>query len=178
MEIEIIKARKKDAEAFQKVRIETWRSAYAHIFPEEVFIQQEANLPQYIKDTPGRFKKESHYYFVALADKKVVGMLAVMLLSNYERYKAFGYADLGGIYILPEYQGLGIGTKFFNTAIRTLVKYGATKMIIGVLKDNHKARGVYERWGGVLDDYEQPFEISGKKYPEVFYKFEPLEYHR
>jgi len=174
MKVKIIRARKKDAEAFQKVRLATWRNAYAHIFPEEVFKQQEENLPEYIKNTPERFKNQYQYYYVALVDDKVVGMLAVMQTSNYERYKSLGYADLEGIYILPKYQNLGIGTKFFNLAIKTLLKNDATKMVIGVLKENHQARAAYEKWGGVLDDYEQPFVKLEKNYAEVFYKFEPL----
>ena len=41
----------------------------------------------------------------------------------------------------------------------------------GVLKDNLKARAVYEKWGGVLDDYTQPIVKLGVGYDEVFYTY-------
>jgi inosine/xanthosine triphosphate pyrophosphatase family protein len=44
--------------------------------------------------------------------------------------------------------------------------------VIGVLKDNHKARKVYEKWGGKLDNHEQPFVKLGVGYDEVFYTYE------
>ncbi|MDR3293650.1 MAG: GNAT family N-acetyltransferase [Clostridiales bacterium] len=175
MEIKIRKAIKEDAEAFHKVGLASRLSAYAHIFSKEVLERQEAELPRQIKDMPERLKRQSQYYYVAIVDEKVVGSLVVMLSSNYPRYKSLGYADLEAIHVLPEYQGMGIGRKFFNAATKILLKNGATKMIIGVLKDNHKARAVYEKLGGVLDDYEQPYIKFEESYDEVFYKFEPLE---
>ncbi|MDR3263993.1 MAG: GNAT family N-acetyltransferase [Clostridiales bacterium] len=175
MEIKIATARQKDAEAFLKVGIVTRRNAYAHIFSKEVFERQDTNFQQDIKTMSERFTRENEYYYVATADAKVVGILAVMLLSNYERYRALGYADLESLHVLPEYQGIGIGRKLFDTAIKILLKNGADKMIIGVLKDNHKARAVYQKWGGVLDDYRQLYIKFGESYGEVFYKFEPLE---
>lgn len=43
---------------------------------------------------------------------------------------------------------------------------------IGVLKDNVKARKVYESWGGTLSEHEQDFERMNVGYPESFYTFE------
>lgn len=44
--------------------------------------------------------------------------------------------------------------------------------MIGVLKENDKARKVYEKWGGKLDKYTQPFVKLGVGYDEVFYTYE------
>ena len=49
---------------------------------------------------------------------------------------------------------------------------GATKYVIGVLRDNHKARRVYEKWGGKIDKYVQPFVKLGVDYDEVFYTYD------
>ncbi|MBE5856166.1 MAG: hypothetical protein E7296_01170 [Lachnospiraceae bacterium] len=48
----------------------------------------------------------------------------------------------------------------------------AEKYIIGVLKDNAKARKVYESWGGELSDYEYDFVVMNVGYPIVFYTLE------
>ena len=48
----------------------------------------------------------------------------------------------------------------------------ADKYVIGVLKDNTKARKVYEAWGGTLVDYEHDFVVMNVGYPEAFYTYE------
>ena len=73
--------------------------------------------------------------------------------------------------IYPKYQGLGVGTQFRKTFEKWARKNGATKYVIGVLKDNKKARKVYEAWGGLLSHHEQDFVRLGVGYPEVFYTY-------
>ncbi len=46
------------------------------------------------------------------------------------------------------------------------------KYIIGVLKDNIKARKVYESWGGELSEYEYNYVVMNVAYPIVFYTME------
>ena len=82
-----------------------------------------------------------------------------------------GFADLEAMYIYPEYQGLGIASRFKELFVNWAKSNGATKFVIGVLKDNVKARKVYEKWGGVLDDYTQPIVKLGVGYDEVFYTY-------
>lgn len=48
---------------------------------------------------------------------------------------------------------------------------GASKYVIGVLKDNIKVRKVYESWGGKLSKYEKDFVKFGVGYKEVFYTY-------
>ena len=48
----------------------------------------------------------------------------------------------------------------------------ANKYIIGVLKDNTKARKVYESWGGELSEYEHNYVVMNVGYPIVFYTME------
>ena len=47
----------------------------------------------------------------------------------------------------------------------------AVGYVIGVLKDNQKARRIYEKWGGKLEDFMQPFVKLGVNYDEVFYTY-------
>ncbi len=51
------------------------------------------------------------------------------------------------------------------------IENGASKYVIGVLKDNKKARKVYESWGGKLSSYEESYVKLGIGYPEVFYTY-------
>ena len=178
MDITIRKVEEKDAGIFQTIRVTVWKDAYAHIFPESVFENQQKKLSEYIANTPKRLLDDNFNYYLAEVDKKPVAIMVVAKISEYEHYASLGYADLQALYILPHYQGLGIGTKLFKYAVNLIADQGAEKMVIGVLKDNQMAQKAYKKWGGKLDNYEQPFVKEGKNYAEVFYIYEPLDKFR
>lgn len=169
--ITIRKMENSDAEEIIELKNETWRSSYRHIFENEVFKDLDNEKPRRI----ARFKqkdlnKNGHIGFVAVDQNKVVGFSEAFSTSLYEHYKELGYADLATMYILPQYQHIGLGRALFNKITKGLIELGHTKMVIGALKDNVQARSAYEKWGAVLDtSYEKPFIWRNKEYPEVFY---------
>ena len=66
---------------------------------------------------------------------------------------------------------MGIGTALRDIFVKWAKQKKADKMVIGVLKDNAKARKVYESWGGTLSEHEHEFVQMDVGYPEVFYTF-------
>lgn len=48
----------------------------------------------------------------------------------------------------------------------------ATKYVIGVLKNNNKAREIYESCGGKISNYESNYAKLGVAYDEVFYTYD------
>jgi len=171
-EIVIRKVKTEDAEQFVNLNNYVWRIAYKDIFPEEVFIYRE-------EKGKGKIKNFTDYYnnnntkiaYVAENKGKIVGIMFGTMNSEYQHFAELGYADLMGLYIHPDYQGFKIASKFRNIFISWAKENGATKYVIGVLKENHNARKVYEKWGGKLDTYTQPFILLDKGYDEVFYTF-------
>ena len=170
----IRKTETKDAEQFVKLRNLVWRSAYAHIFPEEVFIQMES------EEKIARFKAgfaehqlaPDRITYVAELNGKLIGFFVGVFLSDYGYFKEKKYADLQAIYIHPDYQHIGLGREFFNIFVNELRERNIKNFVIGVLKDNKQARNAYEKWGGKLKDYSQPFVKLGKEYTEVFYTYD------
>ena len=55
-----------------------------------------------------------------------------------------------------------------------IARFNDWAYVIGVLKENHKARNVYEAWGGKLSEHEEGFVKRNVSYPVVFYPF-PIE---
>ena len=162
-----------DAEQHVKLGIFVWRNAYKHIFPEEVFIERENKAEEKIKNFDTCVQNDDMCLsYVAEIDGKIIGFILGRMISRYEYFSEKGYADLEAIYIHPDYQGLGIGNRFKQIFTDWAKSNGATKFVIGVLKDNHKARNVYEKWGGKLDEYAQPFVKLGVGYDEVFYTYD------
>lgn len=109
--------------------------------------------------------------YVAECKGIIVGAINGTIKSTYEHFLEGDFADLVGLYINPNYQGKGIGTKLKNIFEDWARKNGARKYIIGVLKDNNNARKIYESWGGELDNWEQKFYKLDVGYDEVFYKY-------
>lgn len=162
-----------DAEQFVKLNNFVWRVAYKDIFPEEVFEERDNFASQKIQDFEKiYYNDDTEIVYVAEHDGKIVGLLLGKTESDYNHFKEGAYADLQALYVHPDYQGQGIASKLKEIFVEWARKNGAIKFVIGVLKDNGKARNVYEKWGGRLDKHSQPFEKLGKKYDEVFYTYE------
>lgn len=171
--INIRPVRPEDAEKHIRLGNLVWRDAYKDIFPEEVFIQKESRLQDMMKTfSQFVYNGGDRIGYVAEVDGELVGFISGKLSANYEHFKKQNYAELMAIYILPEYQGKGLGSTFKNLFLDWARKNNVKKFVIGVLKDNHKARKVYEKWGGQLDKYTQPFVRLGVEYDEVFYTYD------
>ena len=164
--------REEDAEQYVALKNFVWRSAYANIFPEEVFLEKENNFEKDVENIKKENNDKNKFIYVAVADEKVIGFVYGTTKSEYEHYENLGYADLMAMYVHPDFQGKGIASKFKELFENWARKNGAKKFVIGVLKDNIKARHIYEKWGGKKDSYSQGFIKLGVSYDEVFYLFD------
>ena len=169
--IAIRPAKPEDARDWCMLGNRVWRAAYRHIFPEEVFLEKENKLEEKIARFQDWAKNDSESITsVAECDGKIVGILCGSIRSSYEPFHS-DYADLEALYVDPAFQGRGIGTAFRKTFEEWAGQNGASQYVIGVLKENHKARKVYEAWGGKLSEQKKDFIKQNVAYPEVFYTF-------
>lgn len=167
--VTIRKAAPEDARGWETLSIQVWRDAYRHIFPEEVFLEKENRLEEKIARFNDWAKNDSESITcVAEKDGRIIGIMCGSIRSFYEPFHS-DYADLIALYVDPAFQGRGIGTAFKETFEAWARENGASQYVIGVLKENHKARNVYEAWGGKLSEYEKAFVKRNVSYPEVFY---------
>ena len=172
MKISYRQVRKEDGYEWYSLLNRVWRVAYAGIFPEEVFDARDSGIDSKVSEfTEEKFLGERKIAYVAEAEGKIVGLMFGTLDSDYEYFKDV-YADLVALYVLPEYQGMGIGNSLKGMFVEWAREKGAERYVIGVLRDNFKARKVYESWGGTLSEHEQDFVVMNAGYPECFYTFE------
>ena len=171
--IKVRKAEPADAEQYVKLTDLVWRNAYSHIFNEEVFLEREKNVLARIEEVRKRlYTNNAQMVYVAACGDEIIGYVCGGIKSNYLHFEKNGYAELMAMYILPKYQGCGLGTYFKNMFIEFLKQNGVSKFVIGVLKNNFKARAVYEKWGGKLNEYAEKIEKKGCTYEEVFYTYD------
>lgn len=153
--IKIRKVEENDAKKWYKFVNKVWRDAYKNIFPEEVFLEKEKNTEEKEKHfNENIYNSNDKIALVAENEDRIIGIMFGVIKSNYEYFNS-EYADLVGLYIDPNFQRKGIGSTFKKMFEKWAKKNGAKKYVIGVLKDNKKARNIYELWGGKLSTYEQ-----------------------
>lgn len=150
----------------------TWRKAYAHIFPVEVFDERDRTANERIASYDDGLKKRGGTAYVAESDGKIVGVMVYGLKSDVQEFAKEGYAQLAVLYIDEKMQRQGVGRALFNTLVDNLKKTDIQKFCIGVLKDNHNGRKAYEKWGGKLTDVQTDFVKLDVPYIEVYYEYD------
>ena len=146
MDVRIREAVPVDAGAIARVHVDTWRTSYAGIVPDEhlaglSYRDREAVWVQILsRDDPAQCN------FVAETDGgEVVGFAG----GGPEREGDEVYrGELYAIYLLREHQGRGIGRRLACAVAHGLLSSGFESMLLWVLEDNHPARRFYESLGG------------------------------
>lgn len=158
MEIKIEDARSEHVEGIQEVFYRTWLSTY----PNEEFRITVSDIEDRFKDrnSPERLERrredivhlgESRKFLVALDGGRVVGVARALRGETENR--------LSAIYVLPEYQGRGIGTRLWS-AIREVFD-PSKDILVGVATYNQHAIDFYTKLG---------FEDSGERYTDERYR--------
>ena len=63
------------------------------------------------------------------------------------------------MYVLPKYQGFGLGKKLLNEAYRIAKEKHFNKVWLGVMKQNVKSLEWYQNLGFIFDE-EEPFQMG------------------
>lgn len=108
------------------------------------------------------------------------GLAAMESGERIVAYAAYGRArdrslraegEVDEIYVLPEYQGVGLGSRLFRAVRNDLSDHGLTRVGVWALADNERARAFYEGLGGVAGP-KAVERVSGTCLPKVGYLFE------
>lgn len=163
----IRKAHPNDAAGIAKVQVDSWRTTYKGIVPDD-FLQQ---LSYKKREEIWREATKSTLVFVAEEEN---GEIVGFICGGKERSGKYdGYdGELYAIYILKEYQGKGIGTLLVKGLTKAMDEAGYSSMIVLVLDEN-PATYFYEALGGNLIGYDE-IEIGGMPLKERVYGWREL----
>ncbi|WP_205758505.1 GNAT family N-acetyltransferase [Lysinibacillus sp. SGAir0095] len=160
-------ARLEDAKAIAKVQVDTWRTTYKNIVPEDYlrnmsYEHQESIWKQIIP--------QCYVYIAETRSGEIIGFASGGRAVNgeYDDYPG----ELTAIYILEEYQSQGIGRLLFEAIVRGVHALGFRSMILFVLEDN-PAKDFYRAIGGQLLDRVE-IEIGGKILYELVYAWDDI----
>ena len=142
---------KKDFQTVRNILLVTWKDAYQFI-PEKDII---THLEKYYSEAKLLELFNNHLVEGILAEieNKSVGW---MKLFNDELSDKFFISSL---YVLPEFQGYGIGKKLLLKAEEIAAKLKHDRVWLGVMKDNVKALEWYKKLGFQFVE-EEPFKMG------------------
>ena len=124
-----------DIPTVQRAARRTWSDTYAGVVPESV---QEKFLARSYSEAALERRMRRDVFLVAEVDDEVVGFADFQPISRTEVY-------LGAIYVLPEHQRGGVGTRLLQAGLE---RYPASVGItLNVERDNARARRFYEAHG-------------------------------
>ena len=141
-DIAIRPAEREDADAIASVHQDSWRGAYAGLIPHRAL---NAMIGRRGSDWWSRVINRSGAVMVAEMGGDIVGYV------TYGRNRARQLTQQGEIYelyLMPEYQGIGLGTRLFDAARDALRSHGLKGLVIWALEDNEIAMRFYEGLGG------------------------------
>ena len=141
----IRKAILKDAEGIAKVHVDSWKSTYKNIIPDEYL--NNLSYEQRTDLWKRNITKKGNYAFVAENNEdKIVGFADC---GKRENNHTVNSGDLTSLYLLEEYQGQGVGKQLLKQLFFQCEELGFNKVFVEVLQDN-KTRYFYEYYGAHL----------------------------
>ncbi|MEK1891308.1 MAG: GNAT family N-acetyltransferase [Phyllobacterium sp.] len=140
--IEIRRAELHDAEAISDIHVAAWRGAYTGIIPHRAL-----NIMLQRRGSAWWARAIQRSTQILVAD--IGGVVAGYATLGPNRARQLPQkGEVYELYIRPEYQGFGLGTRLLGAAKRSLVDQGLKGLVVWALEDNDLAVSFYEGAGG------------------------------
>src|SRR6201990_236365 len=130
LSIDIRKAEPRDAGAIADVHLQAWRGADARIIPQ--------------RELTRRSNRRGADWW-ANATPRAATVLVVEIGGKVAGYATIGknrarelrqQGEIYELYLRPEYQGIGLGSRLFKAARARLANHGLKGMVVWALEDN------------------------------------------
>ena len=153
--IGIRKAEPGDAPAIADVHHQAWRGAYAGIIPHRAL---NAMINRRGDDWWANAIRKAATVLVVEIGGKVAGYATI---GKNRARELTQQGEIYELYLLPECQGIGLGSRLFCAARDKLADFGLQGMVVWALEDNVGALSFYEGVGG--RDIAEGVEIFDQK---------------
>jgi len=140
--VDIRNARSQDATAIADVHQAAWTGAYAGIIPHNALNKMLARRGR--EWWASAISRQAGILVIELGDE-VVGY-ATIGRNRTSQIAADG--EIYELYVMPEYQGVGLGSQLFEAAKSMLANHGMKGVVVWALEDNANACDFYYGKGG------------------------------
>jgi GNAT superfamily N-acetyltransferase len=160
-----------DAEAVSRVRVLAWRATYRGLIDDAYLdaLSVDAGAERYLRSfdpTPGA----GFTRVVADDGGRVVGFATAGRARGQVRQRL---GEVWLLYLLPEAQRRGLGTRLMRSMARGLDRRGMDALMVWALAGNAPACRFYERLGGRLVD-RRTSVVGAQRLEEVGYLWNDL----
>jgi ribosomal protein S18 acetylase RimI-like enzyme len=159
MEVLIRPWNKEDFAQVRRILWESWISAYSSFIPAED-LRAYLDATYRIESLARLYESPFVHGFIAEADGEVAGW------ARTQFHKSENRLFLASLYLLPAFQGKGIGGKLIRVAEEKAFVYGLRELWVGVMVQNVAARRWYEKWGFHFVK-EEPFRMARATVPHL-----------
>jgi len=173
-EMSIREAKPEDAAGIARVHVDSWRTTYPGIMPQEhldalSIPDRERTWAETLRDGPSK----TLVYVAATDGGEIVGFVA----GGAERAGDPDFqGEISALYLLQSQQGRGLGRRLVQTVARRLSEDGYQTLLIWVNAQN-PARGFYEVLGGIHARTGQR-KIKGVTYDDAGYGWDEAAFAR
>ena len=155
-----------DAVALGEIHVAAWKAAYASVMPADdlarLAVEERAGLWTTViaRATPAEI--------VLVADRggSLEGFCAI---GRAEPSDEVGLGEVHSLNVHPRAWGTGVGDALLEAAEAWFHQQGFRDAILWVVRDNLRARRLYERHGWANDGRSQVATVLGVTVPEVSY---------
>ena len=155
LSIDIRKAEPRDADVIADVHHEAWRGAYAGIIPHKAL---NAMINRRGREWWANAIRRAASILVIEVGGKVAGY-ATIGRNRARELKQEG--EIYELYLRPECQGIGLGSRLFSAARQRLDAHGLKGMVVWALEENANALDFYVGAGG--RDIAEGVEVFDQK---------------
>jgi len=142
---------KEDFSIVKNILLVTWKNTYTFIPDEDIISHFEKHYSEdrLIEILNDPFSKG------IIAEVNLVPAGWLKLFEDHINKKFF----VSSLYVLPEFQGFGLGKKLLNEAYRIAKEKQFSKVWLGVMKQNVKSFEWYQNLGFIFNE-EEPFQMG------------------
>ena len=157
------KAKVDDAYWICFVNVHTWYTTYKWLMPEFILKKRIKTIDEKAEKVRENIANGENYLVVENTETSKIIWMSIYWPSRNEKYSQSG--EIYALYILKDYQKLGIGKKLFLAWISELVNLWFNSMIINVLEWNN-AINFYKKYGWkiILEKYDKCGKVMIKEF--------------
>ena len=167
--VQVRRAHLADCLAIAQVQVDSYRTAYAGLFPESYLVQfTYEEQAQDWREWLATLTDEVLLVAVS-AEEPVLGY--VLARAQQDIYPGYD-AEILALHVKQPYQGAGVGSALLKAAVGQLQEWGCRSVMLWALQGN-PVREWYERLGGKVLG-EKRFQVDGWDIVEVAYGWETM----
>ena len=161
----IIPAGPSDAAELARVHVQAWRETYPGILPRGYL--ERMSTPLHARRWRARLMRMNE---ITLAAEGPDGLVGYASGQDGRDQNGADEGEVTTLYVLNQAQGGGVGRALMTGVVRALADRGARSLVVWVLRENRRARGFYERLGGLAAETRGE-HVGGGAVPSIAYRW-------